>query len=127
MIDARGHAKAVEFDLMEPSRSGRRLLDRLGKLRRNEAGKGRASAGRTRLDGPRSRTLNDTRHCWKPNSEESLVDQRQYATIGSAQRQLEAALDANAALGVQAEQPQAPARCGRIHGGAGISSAPATS
>jgi hypothetical protein len=66
MIDARGHAKAVEFDLMEPSRSGRRLLDRLGKLRRNEAGKGRASAGPTGLDGRRSRTVNDTRHAGSP-------------------------------------------------------------
>jgi hypothetical protein len=36
VVDARGHAKAVQFDFMQPLRPRRWLLDWLGKLRRNE-------------------------------------------------------------------------------------------
>jgi hypothetical protein len=36
VVDARGHAKAVEFDFVDPLRTGGRLLDRLGKLGRDE-------------------------------------------------------------------------------------------
>jgi hypothetical protein len=65
VVDAGGHAKAVQFDFMQPLRPGRRFLDRQGKLRRNEARKGRvalASARRTGLESLRARTLDDTRH-----------------------------------------------------------------
>ena len=37
MIDARGHAKAVQLYLMQPLRPGRSLLDRLAELRRYPA------------------------------------------------------------------------------------------
>ena len=56
IVDARRHAEAVEFYLMQPLRSGRSLLDRLAKLRRDEARKRRstvASARRTGRDGLR--------------------------------------------------------------------------
>ena len=53
VVDARGHAIAVELYFMQPLRPRRRLLDRLGKLRRDESRKGYASA---------RRTLDDTRH-----------------------------------------------------------------
>ena len=62
IVDARGHTIAVELDLVHPLRPRRRLLDRLGKLRRDELRKGDASARRTGLDGLRGRTLDDTRH-----------------------------------------------------------------
>ena len=56
MVDAHGHAKAVEFYFIQPLRSRRSLLDWLGKLRRDEARKGRvasacASARPTGLNG----------------------------------------------------------------------------
>ncbi|HEY3623293.1 MAG TPA: hypothetical protein VGL12_13065, partial [Roseiarcus sp.] len=62
IVDARGNVKAVQFAFMQPLRPRRRLLDRLGKLRRNEARKGRvasalAAARQTGLDGLRGRTL----------------------------------------------------------------------
>ena len=67
MVEARGHAKAVQFYFMQPLRPRRRLLDRLAKLRRNETGKRRralalASPPVVGLDGLRGRTLGDTRH-----------------------------------------------------------------
>jgi hypothetical protein len=62
VVDPRGHAKAVEFDFMQPLRPRGRLLDRLGKLRRNEARKGRVTARSDGLEGLRGRTLDDTRH-----------------------------------------------------------------
>ena len=40
VVDARGHAKAVQFDLVHPLRACGGLLDRLGKLWRDEAGRG---------------------------------------------------------------------------------------
>jgi hypothetical protein len=45
-----------------PLRAGRRFLDRLRKLRRDEGRKGKASARRVRRDGLRDGTLDDTRH-----------------------------------------------------------------
>ena len=36
VVDARGHAIAVQLDFVQPLRPRRRLLDRLGKLRRDE-------------------------------------------------------------------------------------------
>ena len=62
IVDARGHAIAVELDLVHPLRPRGRLLDRLGKLRRDEARKGRVAARRPGLEGLRGRTLDDTRH-----------------------------------------------------------------
>ena len=44
IVDARGHTIAVQFDFMQPLRPRRRLLDRLGKLRRDEGRKGDVSA-----------------------------------------------------------------------------------
>ena len=46
VVDARGHAIAVELDLVHPPRPCRRLLDRLRKLERDEWRKGRALARR---------------------------------------------------------------------------------
>jgi len=83
VIDARGHAKAVEFDFMQPLRPRGRLLDRLGKLRRDEARKRDAPARGTGRAGPWARTLDGTRHAGKPTRIGSLAFQRQYATIGS--------------------------------------------
>jgi hypothetical protein len=62
VVHPRGHTKAVQFYFVQPLRPRRRSLDRLGKLRRNEARKGKASARWAGLDGRRSRTLDDTRH-----------------------------------------------------------------
>ena len=62
VVDARGHAEAVEFDFMQPLRARGRLLDRLEKLGRDEARKGNPSARSTGLDGLRGRTLDDARH-----------------------------------------------------------------
>ena len=53
IVDARGHAIAVELDLMHPLRPRGRLLDGLGKLRRDELRKGDAPARPTGLDGLR--------------------------------------------------------------------------
>ena len=52
VVDARGHAKAVEFYFMQPLRSRRSLLDQLGKLRRDEAWKGESLRLVLRRDGP---------------------------------------------------------------------------
>jgi hypothetical protein len=41
---------AVQFDLMQPLRPWRRLLDQLGKLRGDEERKGHVSAGATSFD-----------------------------------------------------------------------------
>ena len=41
MVEARRHAKAVQFYFVQPPRPRRRFRDRLAKLRRNESGKGR--------------------------------------------------------------------------------------
>ena len=51
VVDARGHAIAVELDLMHPLRPRRRLLDRLGKLRGHENRKGGAPARPIGFDG----------------------------------------------------------------------------
>jgi hypothetical protein len=67
VVDARGHAIAVELDLVHPLRSRRWLLDRLGKLWRDEARQGRVSPRRARFEGLRGRTLDDTRHLGNPN------------------------------------------------------------
>jgi hypothetical protein len=61
-VDARGHAIAVELDLVHPLCARRRLLDQLGKLRRDEGGKRGNLARRTGLDGLAGRTLDNTRH-----------------------------------------------------------------
>src|SRR5262249_27127556 len=63
IINTRGHAKAVELYFVQPLRARRRLLHRLGELRRDEARKGR----RTGLGGLRGRTLDDARHGATPN------------------------------------------------------------
>ena len=76
VVDARGHAIAVQLDLVHPLRPRRRLLDRLGKLRRDELRKGSIAARRTGLDGLRGRTLDDTRHSW--NSTGTAAPQRSY-------------------------------------------------
>jgi hypothetical protein len=69
IIEARGHAKAVQFDFMQPLRPRRRLLDRLGKLRRDEGRKGgvagvglgeRISWSTSPDGGPNLATLNST-------------------------------------------------------------------
>jgi len=57
MVDACGHAKPVQFYFVQPLRPSRRLLDRLGKLGRNEARRGEAPARRTGLDGLRAERL----------------------------------------------------------------------
>ena len=62
VVDPRGHAKAVELDLMYPLRPGGWLLDGLGELGRNKLRKGDASCARAGLNGLRGRTLDDTRH-----------------------------------------------------------------
>ena len=62
VVDARGHPEAVQFDLVHPLRPCGGLLDRLGKLRRDEGGKRNASMRPSGLDGLRGRTLDDTRH-----------------------------------------------------------------
>jgi hypothetical protein len=72
LIDARGHAKAVQFYFMQPLRCRRRLLDGLGKPRRDEARKRPialvlASARGTGLGG-RGGTPDDTRHGANLNS-----------------------------------------------------------
>jgi hypothetical protein len=51
VVDARGHAKAVQFYFMQPLRPGRRLFDRLGKLRRDEVRKGRVALASARRAG----------------------------------------------------------------------------
>ena len=43
VVDARRHAIAVQFDLMQPLRPGRWLLDWLGKLRSDEGREGRVA------------------------------------------------------------------------------------
>ena len=69
-LDARRHAEAVEFNLMEPLRSRRSDLDRLAELGRDPARKRRrrilTSARPTGLDGLSGRTLSNTRHVWFP-------------------------------------------------------------
>src|ERR1700722_13989703 len=62
VIDARGHTVAVELDLMDPLRPRRGLLNRPGKLGRDELRKGHVAARPTGFDGLRGRTLGDTRH-----------------------------------------------------------------
>ena len=51
IVEARGHAIAVQLYFMHPLRPRRRLLDRLGKLERDELREGNASAGGARFDG----------------------------------------------------------------------------
>ena len=51
IVDARGHAIAVELDFVDPLRAGRRLLDRLGKLGRDELRKGSISLRPAGFDG----------------------------------------------------------------------------
>jgi len=49
VLDARSYSVAVEFDFVQPLRPRRRLLDRRGKLGRDEARKGDPSARRDRI------------------------------------------------------------------------------
>jgi hypothetical protein len=62
IVDARGHAKAVQFYFMELLRPQRWFLDRRGKLRRDKPRKRDASA----LDGLGDRMLDDARHAGTP-------------------------------------------------------------
>ena len=65
-LDARRHAEAVEFNLMEPLQSRRSGLHRLAELGRYPARKRRrrilTRARPTGLDGPSGRTLGNARH-----------------------------------------------------------------
>jgi hypothetical protein len=52
IVESCRHAKAVELDFVDPLMPRRWLIDRLGKLWRDEGRKGDAAARRTGLDGP---------------------------------------------------------------------------
>ena len=73
VVDARGHSIAIELYLVQPLSPRRRLLNRLGKLRRDELRKGSASTRRTGIDGLRGRALDDTGHVLGLNTEDALL------------------------------------------------------
>jgi hypothetical protein len=52
VVDARSHAKGVQFDFVDPLRPRRRLIDRLGKLGRDELWEGASRRLRPERDGP---------------------------------------------------------------------------
>jgi hypothetical protein len=109
VVDARGHAIAVELDLMHPLRPRRRLLDRLGKLRGTKIG--RVAPRRDRLDltvceGERLTTRDTTgnptrRNCHAPLtllSGDGSIDEGE--AMNSRETKLAAALDANTPIRV---------------------------
>jgi hypothetical protein len=76
VVDARGHAITVKLNLVQPLRSGWRLLDRLRKLGRDEGRQRDVVARSTGFDGMWGGTLDDTRHSW--NSTGTAGPQRSY-------------------------------------------------
>jgi hypothetical protein len=61
-----GHARAIKFNFMHPLRPGRRFIDGLGKLGRNELRKRNVGPRPTGFEGLRGGTLGDTRHALNP-------------------------------------------------------------